>query len=98
MRKSTFRAAALALAAAGLVGAIGASEASANGNGNGEAVGRPAPGTVGNADDKAPGGQGAGDANKGYECDDNHGVGRGNPAHTGCTTTSSSTPPNTGSN
>jgi hypothetical protein len=45
------------------------------------AGGPPANGTVGNADDKAPGGQWFGDHNKGYECDDNPGVGDGNPAH-----------------
>jgi hypothetical protein len=44
-------------------------------------AGRPANGSVGNADDKAPRGQSFGDHNKGYECDDNNGVGRGNPAH-----------------
>ena len=44
---------------------------------------RPADGSVGRADDNAPHGQSAGDHNKGYECDDNHGVGDGNPAHTG---------------
>ena len=43
----------------------------------------PADGTVGRADDKAPRGQSAGDRNRGYECDDNPGVGNGNPAHTG---------------
>jgi hypothetical protein len=48
--------------------------------------GKPADGSVGRADDKAPGGQAAdgSDPNRGYECDDNHGVGQGNPAHTGC--------------
>ena len=48
------------------------------------AGGKPAPGSVGNADDKAPPGQTAGDHNSGYECDGNNGVGKGNPAHTGC--------------
>jgi hypothetical protein len=42
----------------------------------------PADGSVGNADGKAPKGQTAGDKNNGYECDANHGVGNGNPAHT----------------
>ena len=42
-------------------------------------------GSVGNADDKEPGGQSEGDSpNAGYECDDQSGVGDGNPAHTGC--------------
>ncbi|MCA1710749.1 MAG: hypothetical protein LC789_03545 [Actinobacteria bacterium] len=55
--------------------------------GNGSA---PANGTVGKADDMNPAGQapGGSDANNGYECDNNNGVGDngGNPAHTGCTT------------
>lgn len=61
--------------------------------GNGNA---PDNGTVGNADDKNPPGQepGGSDHNNGYECDGNHGVGDngGNPAHTGC---DSSTPTTT---
>jgi hypothetical protein len=59
---------------------------SQNGNGGGEAVGKPCAGCVGKADNKNPPGQlpGGSDANKGYECDANHGVGRSNPAHTGC--------------
>ena len=59
---------------------------SLNGNGNGNAVGKPAAGTVGKADNKNPQGQmpnGSG-LNAGYECDTNHGIGRTNPAHTGC--------------
>jgi hypothetical protein len=60
---------------------------SLNGNGKGNASGRPCAGCVGNADDKNPPGQmpGGSDNNKGYECDENSGVGRTNPAHTGCT-------------
>jgi hypothetical protein len=59
---------------------------SANGNGNGKAVGRPDAGTVGNADAKNPKGQlpGPSDNNNGYECDGNTGIAKGNPAHTGC--------------
>lgn len=59
---------------------------SMNGNGNGNATGRPCAGCVGKADDKNPPGQypDGSDANKGYECDDNNGVGKTNPAHTGC--------------
>ncbi|MFI6097845.1 hypothetical protein ACIA8G_19985 [Lentzea sp. NPDC051213] len=59
---------------------------SLNGNGTGEAAGKPCAGCVGKADNKNPSGQqpGGSDANSGYECDSNHGVGRGNPAHTGC--------------
>jgi hypothetical protein len=61
---------------------------SGNGNGTGGASGRPCAGCVGSADDKNPPGQlpGGGDPNAGYECDRNHGVGRSNPAHTGCRT------------
>ena len=44
-------------------------------------AGKPCNGCVGNADNKAPKGQSAGDANNGYTCDNNRGVGRGNPAH-----------------
>src|SRR3954469_17365267 len=66
---------------------------SLNGNGKGQATGKPCAGCVGNADDKNPKGQmpNGSDANAGYECDRNHGIGRTNPAHTGCTTTT--TPP-----
>src|SRR3954471_11205508 len=41
-------------------------------------------GSVGNADNKNPKGQApnGSDPNKGYECDQNKGIGNGNPAHT----------------
>ena len=60
---------------------------SGNGNGNGKAVGKPCAGCVGKADNKNPHGQrpNGSDHNAGYECDRNHGIGRTNPAHTGCT-------------
>jgi hypothetical protein len=60
--------------------------ASQNGNGNGTASGKPCAGCVGNADDKNPKGQApnGSDHNNGYECDGNNGVGKGNPAHSGC--------------
>lgn len=61
--------------------------ASLAGNGGGSAKGRPCAGCVGNADNKNPKGQypdGNHDGNAGYECDANNGVGRSNPAHTGC--------------
>jgi LPXTG-motif cell wall-anchored protein len=61
--------------------------ASQNGEGDGKATGRPCMGCVGKADNKNPNGQ-VGESpskNKGYECDDNKGIGKGNPAHTGCT-------------
>src|SRR3954449_7547654 len=65
---------------------------SGNGNGGGKATGKPCAGCVGKADNKNPKGQmpNGTDHNAGYECDRNHGVGRSNPAHTGCTST---TPP-----
>ena len=69
---------------------------SQNGNGGGQASGKPCAGCVGNADDKNPKGQypdGVTDSNRGYECDRNHGIGRGNPAHTGCTGSTGSTNP-----
>jgi hypothetical protein len=56
--------------------------AASNAGGNGNGTGKPGPGEVGRADDKSPPGQSQGDKNKGYECDDNKGVGQGNPAHT----------------
>jgi hypothetical protein len=59
---------------------------SLNGNGNGNAVGRPDAGAVGKADNKNLQGQepNGSDRNAGYECDSNHGIGQTNPAHTGC--------------
>ena len=59
---------------------------SGNGNGVGNAVGKPLAGTVGNADDKNPPGQfpDGTDHNNGYECDGNNGIAKTNPAHTGC--------------
>src|SRR5207302_4419760 len=61
---------------------------SLNGSGTGAATGKPCAGCVGKADNKNPPGQqpNGTDANAGYECDRNHGIGRTNPAHTGCTT------------
>ena len=63
------------------------SSASMNGNGNGAATGKPCAGCVGRADNKNPKGQQPGpqDHNNGYECDGNHGIAQGNPAHTTCT-------------
>ena len=71
--------------------------ASGNGNGGGDAVGQPCAGCVGKADNKDPQGQAPDgtDANNGYECDGNSGIGKTNPAHTGCKTpapTSTPTP------
>jgi hypothetical protein len=65
--------------------------ASQNGNGGGAAVGKPCAGCVGKADNKNPPGQETTDPmgtfpNNGYECDHNNGIGKTNPAHTGCQT------------
>jgi hypothetical protein len=56
------------------------------GSANGLAVGKPCAGCVGKADNKNPPGQfpNGSDANAGYECDRNNGIGKTNPAHTGC--------------
>jgi hypothetical protein len=68
--------------------------ASQNGNGGGQATGKPCAGCVGRADNKNPPGQqpDGTDANNGYECDGNSGIGKTNPAHTGCTTSPTVTP------
>lgn len=70
---------------------------SLNGNGGGEANGKPCAGCVGRADNKNPKGQApnGSDHNAGYECDRNSGVGRGNPAHTGCREAPPTKPPTT---
>lgn len=62
---------------------------SGNGNGGGDATGKPCAGCVGQADDKNPPGQEPGpqDHNNGYECDGNKGIAKTNPAHTGCVRT-----------
>lgn len=60
---------------------------SQNGNGGGNANGKPCAGCVGAADNKNPKGQmpnAEEDGNNGYECDGNRGVGQGNPAHSAC--------------
>lgn len=68
----------------------GVGEPSGNGygraNAHANANGLPGAGTVGNADSKNPPGQApdGSDHNNGYECDGNGGVGKTNPAHTGC--------------
>jgi hypothetical protein len=66
---------------------------SGNGNGDGEANGQPCAGCVGNADDKNPPGQAndGSDHNNGYECDGNSGIGKTNPAHSGCQPTQTTT-------
>ena len=60
------------------------------GTGGGKATGKPCAGCVGKADNKNPPGQykDGSDHNAGYECDRNQGIGKTNPAHTGCTTSS----------
>ena len=62
---------------------------SLNGNGDGLGVGQPCAGCIGKADNKNPPGQfpNGSDPNAGYECDRNNGIGKTNPAHTGCTAT-----------
>jgi hypothetical protein len=71
---------------------------SLNGNGGGKQTGQPCAGCVGKADNKNPPGQAPNgtDHNAGYECDRNHGIGRSNPAHTGCQTTVSRCVPTAG--
>lgn len=68
--------------------------ASENGKGDGNATGKPCAGCVGAADNKNPKGQmpNGGDANAGYECDRNQGVGQSNPAHTSCDAYSGAAP------
>jgi hypothetical protein len=63
---------------------VGLPSGNGNGNNNGN---RPCAGCVGKADAKNPQGQLPGpldDGNNGYECDTNSGIGRTNPAHSGC--------------
>lgn len=65
-------------------------DGSASGNGKGGAgTGKPCAGCVGRADNKNPPGQheDGSDRDNGYECDGNSGIGRTNPAHTGCSRT-----------
>jgi hypothetical protein len=87
-RRSALVIAALGLALSAIPSAAWANTDSAPGQSSSH--GQPCDGCVGNADDKAPPGQtvdgvvDGSDANAGYECDRNHGVGRGNPAHTAC--------------
>ena len=59
---------------------------SLNGNGKGKATGKPCAGCVGKADNKNPHGEypNGSDHNNGYECDGNNGIGKTNPAHSGC--------------
>jgi hypothetical protein len=68
-----------------------------NGSGKGNATGRPCAGCVGKADNKDPLGQqpNGTDHNAGYECDRNQGIGKTNPAHTGCTSGSPTPTPTT---
>lgn len=72
--------------------------ASQNGKGDGKATGKPCAGCVGAADNKNPKGQmpNGTDSNNGYECDGNQGVGKTNPAHTGCDPYSGTAPKTSG--
>ena len=67
-------------------------------NGFGQVQGGHLAGTEGKADNKFPPGQAPNgtDSNRGYECDQNPGIGNGNPAHTTCKAqTVTTTPPTT---
>lgn len=64
---------------------------SGNGQGKGEATGKPYQAHRGKADNKNPPGQVGNTRDNGYECDGNQGIAKGNPAHTSCTP-----PPNGG--
>ena len=68
---------------------------SLNGNGGGNANGKPCAGCVGKADNKNPQGQmpNGSDPNNGYECDGNNGIGKSNPAHTSCKAGTPTPPP-----
>ena len=68
---------------------------SGNGNGGSDNSNKPCAGCVGSADDKDPPGQAddGSDHNNGYECDGNSGVGKTNPAHSGCQPTTTTTVP-----
>jgi hypothetical protein len=76
-------------------GASGVGEPSGNGKSTDNNGNRPCAGCVGKADYKNPPGQlpDGTDHNKGYECDENEGVGKMNPAHSGCAP-GAPTPPN----
>ena len=67
-----------------------------SGNGRSESNNgnRPCAGCVGRADAKNPPGQlpGGSDSNRGYECDENQGIGKTNPAHSGCSPASTVPP------
>ena len=67
-------------------GASGVGKPSGNGKSTDNNGNRPCAGCVGKADYKNPPGQlpDGSDHNKGYECDGNEGVGKMNPAHSGC--------------
>jgi hypothetical protein len=67
-------------------GASGVGQPSGNGKSTENSGKRPCAGCVGKADYKNPPGQlpDGSDHNKGYECDENQGVGKMNPAHSGC--------------
>ena len=56
---------------------------------------RPCAGCVGKADTKNPPGQlpGGSDSNRGYECDQNQGIGQTNPAHSRCSPTAGAAGP-----
>ncbi len=75
MRHLSIRRLAVAAVAAGVLGSAAPAFA-----------GQPAAGSVGNADHRTPAGQTVDDRNRGHGCDENRGAGKGNPAHSPCST------------
>jgi hypothetical protein len=75
MRHLSLRRLVVAAVAVGVLGSAGPAFAA-----------QPSAGSVGRADHKTPAGQSENDRNRGYGCDDNNGVGKGNPAHSPCPT------------
>lgn len=77
-------------------GASGVGQPSGNGKSTDNNGNRPCAGCVGNADYKNPPGQlpDGSDDNRGYECDENEGIGKMNPAHSGCAPTPPTPPVN----
>jgi hypothetical protein len=75
-------------------GASGVGQPSGNGKSTDNNGNRPCAGCVGKADYKNPPGQlpDGSDHNKGYECDENEGIGKMNPAHSGCAPSPTSPP------
>ena len=99
-RRSARATVAVVLAIVGMLALGGAwtSVSAEPGSGNGNATGRPEDGSVGNGNPHAnkpdpSQNDGKGNGNKGHECDDNKGVGQGNPAHPNDCAGDTSNPP-----